>query len=254
MRRITLLLIALGALLLIAAVAAGSLQNAREEQERAGYLQQVFFHNPSVALSDLPFLVSSQHRQVYAPGQTVLAFAGGFQPYEPLFVRLYHRTHGRLDSYATRADVLGQVVLARPLNPFSDGEDFTPTGGLWFQVESLSGQEQAFSFRLESGPAAETIPTKGVYPAAAVPGSVVVLWCSGQNVGVTPQLNGTLEGESLNTPAMRLTIYPVASDGVLPASLVISLDDPTGLWQLHLGSCELQLPVNSLLHNTRNDS
>jgi hypothetical protein len=254
MRRVAPALVALGALLLIAAVTAGSLQSTREQHERASYLQQVFFHYPTVVPLDLPFLTKGRKSQAYATGQTVLAFASSFQPYEPLFVRLYHRTQGLLDAYAMRADVLGQVVLARPLNMFSDGADFTPTGGLWFLVESLSGQEQAFSFRLEPGPLPATPPTKGVYPPAAVPGSVVVLWCSGQEVGKAAQLNGTLEGENLNTRAMRLSLYPVAPDGLLLASLVISLDDPTGLWTLHLGSCEYQLPVNSLLHNTRSKS
>ena len=210
--------------------------------------------DPTLVPSVLPFLTKDHTGLVYAPGQTVLAFASGFQPYEALFIRLYHRTQGLLDADASRADALGQVVLARPLGMLSDKENYIPTGGLWFQVESLSGQDQVFPFRLEPGPAVETTPTKGVYPLVAVPGSVVVLWCNGQEVGKTPGVDGSVDGKSLDTRAMRLTIYPISSDGLLLASLAVSLDDPTGLWTLYLGSCEYRLPVNSLLHNTRSNS
>jgi hypothetical protein len=254
MRRLALALVALGALLLTAAVAANSLQSAREEQERTSYLKQVFFRNSMVLSPDLPFLAKEQRALVYAPGQTALAFANGFQSYEPLFVRLYHRTRGLINAYTTRADALGQVITAHPLSMLTDMENFTPSGSLWFQVESLSGQVQVFPFRLKPDPAAETPPIKGIYPTTAVPGSSMVLWCSGQEVGKTVQVNGTVDGKSLNTRAIRLTIYPVATDGLLLASLVISTGDPIGLWILQLGSCEFRFPVNSLLHNTRSMS
>jgi len=236
-------LIGLGVLLLSGAVVLAYWRSAAAAQGRAGYLAQVFFPFPSEPLADLPFLTGGRQGLVYAPGQTVLAFASGFKPHEPLFVRLYHRTHGLLDAYATRADARGQIVLARPLSTLDDEEDFSPPGGLWFQVEALSGMEQEYAFRLDPGPAEDAPPTKGVYPPSAVPGSVVVLWCSGMPVGETPQVQASVDGEPLRPQSLRLKLYPVSSDGLLLAALTISLDDPTGQWTIFLDSCQFRFPV-----------
>ena len=242
MRCLALALIASGALLLITAIALSLLQNVRAKQERADYLKQVMLHIPS-DLIDLPFLTRDHLDLVYTSGQTALAFAAGFQPHEPLFVRLYHRTRGLLDAYQTRADVGGQIVLAQPLSTFSDGKDYTSPGGLRFQVESLSGYEQEFPFRLVTYLARDIPPTKGVYPSSAVPGSLVVLWCNGQPVGEAPIVSGSVDGKARHLQSAHLTLYPVTSDGLLLATLMIALDDPTGQWTIYLGSCEFQFTV-----------
>jgi hypothetical protein len=250
MRRLALALIVTGALLLITAIALSLLQNVRAKQVRADYLKQVILHIPS-DLIDPPFLTRDHLDLVYTSGQTALAFAAGFRPYEPLFVRLYHRTQGLLDAYQTLADVGGQAVLARPLNPFPDREDFTSPGSLWFQVESLFGQEQEFRFHLVTYQAKDIPPTKGVYPSSVVPGSLVILWCSGQRVGEAPIMSGSVDGKARHLQSAHMTLYPVASDGLLLATLMIALDDPTGQWTIYLGSCEFKFTVASPINQTR---
>ena len=249
LRRLAQALIALGLLALATTVGLAYSRSAVAAQERADQLRRVAGILSIDPIPDPPFLTGSRQDLVYAPGQTVLVFAAGFKPHEPLFVRLYHRTSGLLDAYQDRADVRGQVVLARPLSPFSEGKDFTPAGRLVFQVEALSGTTREYAFRLEPGPAGKLPATRGVYPPVAVPGSVVVLWCSGRPVGEAPLVSASVDGEPIGARSLRLKLYPVASDGLLLATLTISLDDPTGDWTVFLGACQFNIPVRATLRD-----
>ncbi len=235
-RWLAIVLIAAGVLLLAVSGSLHALRGVWAEQERAAYFDHIWLQMPVQPELDLPFLTENQAR-VYAPGQTAVAFVSGFQPHEPLFVRLYHRTGGLLEAYQSRADVLGQVVLSHPL------ED-TPSGSLWFEVIGLSGMEQVYPFRLEKGEDDDaTLPTKGIYPASFVQGSVLLLWCSGQKTGEAPVVTASFDGKPLRPQSLRLKLYPVASDGLLLAALTISLDDPTGEWAVYLNACKFSFSV-----------
>ncbi len=231
----TLLLIIAGVLLLAVSGSLHALRGVWAEQERAAYFDHIWLQMPVQPELDLPFLTENQAR-VYAPGQTAVAFVSGFQPHEPLFVRLYHRTGGLLEAYQSRADVLGQVVLSRPLGD-------TPKGSLWFEVIGLSGMEQVYPFRLEVEDDDATPPTKGIYPASAVQGSALLLWCSGQKSGEAPVVTASFDGKPLRPQSLRLKLYPISSDGLLLAALTISLDDPTGEWTVYLNACKFSLLV-----------
>jgi len=235
----------LGVLILVSAIALGYGQRVQAAREREDYLQRVFF-NPFGA-PDLapPFLNARSGEIVYAPGQTALAFAEGFQPHEPLFVRLYSRTRGLLDAYHTRADVRGQLAAARPLSLEEDSPIYTPAGGLWFQFEALSGYEQVFRFRLEMSQMPEATATKGVYPPAAVPGTLMAFWCSGLNPGDDAIVKITVDGDPFRSG--RIKTYPVGPDGLLLGTLVVSVDDPTGEWRVVANHCQLDFPVRSTL-------
>ena len=235
-RWLAIVLIAAGVLLLAVSGSLHALRGVWAEQQRATYLEHIWLQAPVQAELDLPFLTENQAR-VYTPGQTAVAFVSGFQPHEALFVRLHHRTKGLLEAYQSRADVLGQVVLSRPLGD-------TPKGSLWFEVIGLSGMEQVYPFRLEVDEDQDTIPpTKGIYPESAVQGSVVLLWCSGQKPGEAPVVTASVDGKPLRPQSLRLKHYPVASDGLLLASLTISLDDPTGEWAVYLNACKFSFSV-----------
>ena len=242
-RRWALLLIVTGVILLAVSGSLHALQGMWTEQERAAYFEQVWLQTPVQAGLDLPFLTENQGG-VYAPGQTAVAFVSGFQPHEALFVRLYHRMNGMLEAYQSRADVLGQVVLSRSLSGLPGEQGYTPTGSLWFEVIGLSGMEQVYPFRLKMDEdEGATPPTKGVYPESAVQGSVVLLWCSGQKPGEAPVVTASVDGKPLRPQSLRLKHYPVASDGLLLASLTISLDDPTGEWAVYLNACKFSFSV-----------
>jgi hypothetical protein len=195
----------------------------------------------------LPFLHAQGIEIIYAPGQTALAFAEGFQPHEPLFVRLYSRTHGLLDAYQTRAAVRGQFAAARPLSLEEDNDNYTPPGGLWFQIEALSGGEQVFHFRLEKGQMPEAAETKGVYPAVTVPGTVVAFWCSGLHPGDDVIVKAAVDGQEFRPGRIQIEAYPVGPDGLLLGTLVVSLDDPTGEWRVFANHCQLDFSVRSSL-------
>jgi len=248
MRRLGLLLITLGALVLVAVAGRAYLQAEQARQARQEYLAKLFLPRAGEPVFEPPFLTGSRQDQVYTAGQTALAFASGFQPDEPVFARLYHGMHGLLAAELLQADALGQVVLVHPLSERTRREDFTPTGALWFQAESLSGIKQEFAFRLEPGAAADQMPpTKGVYPAIAVPGSTVMLWCSGQKVGQAPGVDFMVDGRSIPTRDLDLTVYPITGDGLLLAKLTLSNSDPTGDWTAYLGTCSLQFSVRNLI-------
>lgn len=248
MRRLGLLLASLGTLVLIAVAARAYWQAAQAQQARQEYLEKIFLPRQGEPAFEPPFLTGSRQNRVYTTGQTALAFASGFQPDEPVFARLYHRMHGLLSAELLQADTLGQVVLARPLSERTKREDFTPTGTLWFQAESLSGVEQEFAFRLEPGGAADPeLPTKGVYPTIAVPGSTVMLWCSGQKIDQMPGVDFMADERSIPTRDLGLTIYPVTGGGLLLAKLILSTGDPTGDWTAYLGTCNLQFSVRNLI-------
>jgi len=248
LRRIALAMTALGVLILVSAIALGYGQRVQAAQERENYLKRVFF-NP-FGTPDLapPFLNAHSGEIVYAPGQTALAFAEGFQPHEPLFVRLYSRTHGLLDAYPTQADGRGQIIVARPLDIDGDSELNTPPGGLWFQVEALSGREQVFRFRLDKGQMPTAAETKGVYPPAAVPGTVVAFWCSGLLPGEDLGVKVAVDGQEFRPGRIKIESYPVGPDGLLLGTLVVSLDDPTGEWRVVANHCQIDLPVRSTLN------
>ena len=235
MRQWALLLIVAGVILLVTSGSLHALRGVWAEQERAAYFDHIWLQTPAEAAPDLPFLTENQAR-VYTPGQTAVAFVSGFQPHEALFVRLYHRMGGMLEAYQSRADVLGQVVLSRPLGD-------TPKGSLWFEVIGLSLMEKVYPFRLELDEDDLPLPAKGIYPASAVQGSVVLLWCSGQKPGEAPVVTASFDGKPLRPQSLRLKLYPVASDGLLLASLTISLDDPTGEWVVYLNACKFSFSV-----------
>ena len=247
LRRLALCLALLGVLLLVVALGLRAWQRFQAQRQFLEFMQRVFQHAPVEASSELPFLTWGSQGRVYAPGQTALAFVEGFQPHEALFVRLYHRTQGLLEAAQTRADQRGQLAAARSLSLDGDGANFTPPGSLWFQVEGLNGKSQEYSFRLEPGPAKQTPPGKGVYPASAAPDSLVVLWCSGNKPGVEPMADVQVDGESVRPEALHLAIYPTAPDGLLLARLSISLNDPTGQWTVFLGACELHFTVGQAI-------
>ena len=234
-RWLAIVLIVAGVLLLAVSGSLHALRGVWAEQQRATYLEHIWLQAPVQAELDLPFLTENQAR-VYTPSQTAVPFVSGFQPHEALFVRLYHRTQGLLEAYQSRADVLGQVVLSRPLGD-------TPKGSLWFEVIGLSGMEQVYPFRLEVDDDEAPRPTKGAYPASAAQGSVVLLWCSGQTPGEAPVVTASVDDKPLRPQSLRLKLYPVASDGLLLASLTVSLDDPTGEWQIFLNACKFSLLV-----------
>ena len=243
MRRWAIVLIVAGIIFLAASGSLHALQGIWAEQQRAAYLEHIWLQTPVQLSLDLPFLTENQAR-VYAPGQTAVAFVSGFQPHEALFVRLYHRTQGLLEAYQSRADVLGQVVLSRSLSGLPGEQGYTPTGSLWFEVIGLSGLEQVYPFRLEvDEDEGATLPTKGVYPESAVPGSVVLLWCSGQTSGEASVVTASVDDKPLRPQSLRLKPYPVASDGLLLAALTISLDDPTGEWVVYLNACKFSFSV-----------
>ena len=245
-RRLALALVGLGLLLVAAAVALGYRDSVLAAAAQERHVQSVFLH--TAPEFEPPFLTAERQGLVYAPGQTVLAFAEGFQPHETLFVRLYSLTQGLVDSYQTLADLNGQVVAARPLSLEKDAETYTPPGALWFQVEGLSGKEQLYRFRLEPGQALEPAAVKGVYPTAAVPGSVVAFWCSGLQPGAPVVVKTSVDGQTLRPGAVKITTYPVSSDSLLLGTLVVSLDDPTGEWELFVEHCRFHIPVRSRLH------
>jgi hypothetical protein len=195
----------------------------------------------------LPFLHAQGIEIIYAPGQTALTFAEGFQPHEPLFVRLYSRTRGLLDAYQTRADMRGQFATARPLSLEEGNENYTPPGELWFQIEALSGFEQVFHFRLDKGRTPGTVETKGVYPPVAVPGTVVAFWCSGLLPGDDIIVKAAVDGQEFRAGRIQIQAYPVGPDGLLLGTLVVSLDDPTGEWRIFANHCQLNFPVRSTL-------
>lgn len=234
-RWLAIVLIAAGVLLLAVSGSLHALRGVWVEQQQAAYFDHIWLQMPVQPELDLPFLTENQAR-VYTPGQTVVAFVSGFQPHEALFVRLYHRMGGLLEVYQSRADVLGQVVLSRPLGD-------TPKGSLWFEVIGLSGMEQVYPFRLEADDDEALVPTKGVYPASVVQGSVVLLWCSGQEPGEAPVVTAAFDGKPLRPQSLRLKLYPISSDGLLLASLTISLDDPTGEWTVFINACKFSLLV-----------
>ena len=248
LRRIALALIALGVLILASAIALGYWQRAQVARAQEDYLQRVFFNPHRQPEVVLPFLNAQSGEVVYAPGQTALAFAEGFQPHEPIFVRLYSRTRGLLNAYQTRADVRGQFAAARPLSLEEDGEMYTPPGGLWFQVEALSGREQVFRFRLEKGQMPETAETKGVYPPVAVPGTVVAFWCSGLHPGDDVTIKAAVDGQEFRSGRIKIETFPVGPDGLLLGTLVVSLDDPIGEWRVFANHCQLNFSVRSTLN------
>jgi len=248
LRRLALAMIALGVLLLATAIALGYWQRVQAAQEREDYLQRVFFNPYRQPEVILPFLNVRSGEIVYAPGQTALAFAEGFQPHEPIFVRLYSRSRGLLNAYQTRADVRGQFVAARPLSLEEDSETYTPPGGLWFQVEALSGREQVFRFRLEKSQMPEAAETKGVYPPVAVPGTVVAFWCSGLLPDEDLSVKVAVDGQEFRAGRIKIETFPVGPDGLLLGTLVVSLDDPTGEWRVFANHCQLDFPVRSTLN------
>jgi len=248
MRRLGLLLITLGAMVLVTVAGRAYWQAKQARQAQRVYLAKLFLPRAGEPVFEPPFLTGSRQNRVYTAGQTALAFASGFQPDEPVFTRLYHRMYGLLAAELLQADTLGQVVLAHPLNGMLNREDFTPTGALWFQAESLSGVEQQFAFRLEPGAALDPEPpTKGVYPTIAVPGSTVMLWCSGQRIDQAPGVDFMVDGRSIPTRDLDLTIYPITRNGLLLTKLTLSASDPAGDWVAYLGTCNLQFSVRSLI-------
>jgi len=247
-RWLALALISMGLLLLATAIALGYWQSLQATRAREDYLQRVFFNPFGELVLSQPFLTGGNAEIVYAPGQTALAFAEGFQPHEPLFVRLYSRTRGLLGAYQTRADMRGQFAAARPLSLEEDSEMYTPPGGLWFQVEALSGREQVFRFRLEKSLMSAAAETKGVYPTVAVPGTVVAFWCSGLHPGDDLTVKVTVDGQEFRAGHIKIETYPVGPDGLLLGTLVVSLDDPTGEWRLFAKHCQLDFSVRSTLN------
>lgn len=246
-RRLTLGLVCLGVSLLAAMPGLNAWKDAQSEREREALRQQSFLRTAVDIPAEPPFLTGNSSERVYAPGQTALAFAAGFQPHEALFIRLYHRTRGLIEAYVSRADERGQFAAAHPLSLEVDGTGFTPPGRLWFQVEGLNGLSQEYPFRLESSPARDAPPGKGVYPSTAVPGSSVVLWCSGNPPGEVPMSDVKVDNRSIHLDGLRFTIYPTAPDGLLLARLLISHNDPTGNWTVFLGTCELHFSVSQLV-------
>jgi len=246
LRRIALAMTALGVLILVSAIVLGYGQRVQAARAQEEYLQRVSF-NPFGA-PDLapPFLNARSGEIVYTPGQTALAFAEGFQPHEPLFVRLYSRTRGLLDAYPAQADGRGQSIVARPLETDENSELYTPPGGLWFQFEALSGYEQVFRFRLEMSQMPEATATKGVYPSVVVPGTLIAFWCSGLHPGDDAIVKITVDGDPFRSG--RIKTYPVSPDGLLLGTLMVSLDDPTGEWRVVANHCQLDFPVRSTLN------
>ena len=241
LRRAGIGLVGLGGILLLAAFGLGAWRSWQQGRLEAERIRRMWLGISEPAVSELPFLTADHQNLRYAPGQTALAFAAGFRPHEPLFVRLYHGDE-LLDATQHRADSRGQAVLTLPLSL-----DQTPAGGLRFQVEALSGASQEYAFRLEPGPPAALAPTRGVYPARAAPGSVVVLWCSHQRPGPAPIVQASVDGEKLGAAALRLKLFPVASDGLRLAVLTVALDDPAGDWRVSLDGCEFSFPVRAAL-------
>lgn len=248
LRWIALALIALGALILASAIGLGYWQRIQAAREREDFLRRMIFNPHRQPEVVLPFLNAQSGEIVYVPGQTALAFAEGFQPHEPIFVRLYSRTRGLLDAYQTRADVRGQFAAARPLSLEEDNENYTPPGGLWFQVEALSGHKQVFRFRLDKGRMPGTAETKGVYPPVAVPGTVVAFWCSGLHPGDDVIVKAAVDGQEFRPGRIKIETFPVGPDGLLLGTLVVSLDDPTGEWRVFANHCQLDFPVRSTLN------
>ncbi|MEW5869145.1 MAG: hypothetical protein AB1894_07720 [Chloroflexota bacterium] len=247
LQRIALALIGLGVLILAAAIALGCWRNVQAARAQEDYLQRVFLAVQGKPEQPPPFLTAGRQGMVYAPGQTALAFVEGFLPHEPLFVRLYSRTQGLLDAYQARADVRGQFAAARTLNLDKDSEIYTPPGGLWFQVEALSGSEQVFRFRLESDHQPEAAVTKGVYPPVTSPGTVVAFWCSRLLPDEVPSVIVAVDGQALRPGRIQIETYPIGPDGLLLGTLVVSLDDPTGEWRVFANHCQLDFPVRSTL-------
>lgn len=248
LRRLALALLALGLLILAGVFAFDGWQNAQAARAREDYHQRIFFNPHPDVQPPPPFLTAGSTEIVYAPGQTVLALAEGFQPHEALFVRLYSRMHGLLDAFQTRADVRGQFIVARPLSLDKDTEMYTPPGGLWFQVEALSGRQQVFHFRLEKGRTLDAAEAKGIYPPVAVPGSVVAFWCGGFQPDETLAVKAAVDGREFRPGRIAIETYPVASDGLLLGTLVVSLDDPTGEWHIFANHCQLDFSVRSTLN------
>jgi len=245
LRRIALAMTALGVLILVSAIVLGYGQRVQAARAHEEYLQRVFFNPHRQPEVVLPFLNARSGEIVYAPGQTALAFAEGFQPHEPIFVRLYSRTRGLLDAYPAQADGRGQIIVARPLEIDKDSELYIPPGGLWFQFEALSGREQVFRFRLEKGQMPEATATKGVYPQLAVPGMLMAFWCSGLLPGDDAIVKITVDGDPFRSG--RIKTYPVGPNGLLLGTLVVSVDDPTGEWRVVANHCQLEFPVRSTL-------
>jgi len=247
LRRLALAMIALGVLILASAIGLGYWQRVQAARAQEEYLQRIFFNPHRQPEVVLPFLNVHSGEIVYAPGQTALAFAEGFQPHEPLFVRLYSRSRGLLDAYQTRTDVRGQFAAARPLSLDEDSDLYTPAGGLWFQFDALSGREQTFYFRLEKGQMPTAAETKGVYPPVAVPGTVVAFWCSGLLPGEDLSVKVAVDGQKFRAGRIKIETFPVGPDGLLLGTLVVSLDDPTGEWRVFANHCQLDFPVRSTL-------
>lgn len=249
LRRLGLASIALGLLLIAAAFGLQYWTTVQSTQARQEELQQVAFNPLKSHELNPPFMTAADAETVYAPGQTALAFAQNFKPHEPIFVRLYSRTQGLIAAYQTRADVRGQYAAARSLSPESDNENYTPVGGLWFQIEALSGVEQVFRFRLKPGHVSEPVATKGVYPATTIPGTVVAFWCSGMQTGDDPSLRIFADGQEFRDRRVKINTYPITSDGLLLGTVVVSMDDPTGEWSLYVNHCLLSFTVQSSLNH-----
>ena len=241
LRRLGLALAGLGVLLVLAAFGLAALRSQQQARREAERMTRFWLGLSAPSAAEPPFLTLDHQDLSYAPGQTALAFAAGFQPHEPLFVRLRHGGD-LLDAVQARADARGQFVITRPLSL-----DELPAGSLSFQVEALSGATQEFAFRLEPGPPQEIAPTRGVFPAIAAPGSAVVLWCSHQIPGQAPIVQANVDGERIGASSLRLKSFPVASDGLLLAVLTVALDDPAGDWRVSLDGCEFAFPVRASL-------
>jgi len=245
LRRAATALISLGLLILVALIAISYWRQAQAARAQEDYLQRIFF-NPLVSEKiDLPFLVASGAQFTYGPGQTAVAFAEGFQPHEPVFVRLYSRTRGLLRAYQAIADLRGQLLAASPLSTVDDSQEYTPPGGLWFEMEALSGREQVFRFRLDTGKIMETAVSKGVYPPSAVPGTIVAFWCSGFQPTELVTVEVLVDGQELSPEQFETQTYPATTDGLLLGMLAISPNSPAGEWQLHANHCQLTFPVHS---------
>ncbi len=245
LRRLALTLISLGLLILAAVIAISYWRQVQATRAREDYLQRIFFNPPGSEKIDPPFLVANGAQFTYGPGQTAVAFAEGFQPHEPVFVRLYSRTRGLLRAYQAIADLRGQLLAASPLSTVDDSQEYTPPGGLWFEMEALSGREQVFRFRLDTGKIMETAASKGVYPPRAVPGTILAFWCSGFQPTELVTVEVLVDGQELSPEQFKTQTYPTTTDGLLLGMLAISPNSPAGEWQLHANHCQLTFPVHS---------
>lgn len=245
LRRLALVLISLGLLILAAVIAASYWRQDQAARAQEDYLQSIFFNPSGSEKIDLPFLVASGTQFTYGPGQTAVAFADGFQPHEPVFVRLYSSTRGLLRAYQAITDLRGQLLAASPLSTVDDSQEYTPPGGLWFELEALSGREQVFRFRLDTAKIMETAVSKGVYPSSAVPGTIVAFWCSGFQPAELVTVEVSVDNRELSPERFTAHTYPATTDGLLLGMLAISPNSPVGEWQLHVNHCQLSFPVHS---------